>query len=220
MNLLFGEDIDHDIWNWQDAVSKGNYGIQWKQFLPPSIAIGEVANNIFLRNYLEKEFYMSGMVSDFREWLKDHVVTNTIKEDLIALMRKPFLSQKITAYITTFHRAPYDIPENLFFLIRRTYKREESITAIYHELMHFLFHWHYWGQCKAMGLSDQNIHNFKESITVLLNQILVKRDLPLDKGYPMHEKLRKQWISLYEENSNFPIFLEKALVLYKNHTNR
>lgn len=217
MKLLFREDIDRDIWNWQDAISKESYGIQWKQFLPPSITADQVADKVFLKHYLEKEFYASGQVSAFKLWLEDHTDARRIEEDLTALMQGPFLSQNIVVYVTTFHRAPYDVPESSFFLIRRTNKRELSVTAIYHELMHFLFHWHYWGKCEKKGLSEQEIHDFKESLTVLLDPILEKRGLPPDGGYPMHKGLRKQWTLLYEEDSNFPIFIEKALVLYKSH---
>ncbi len=64
-------------------------------------------------------------------------------------------------------------------------------------------------------MSESEIDNFKESITVLLNPILEKRGLPLDGGYPIHEELRKQWAMLYGENPDFPGFLEKAIPLYK-----
>ena len=50
---------------------------------------------------------------------------------------------------------------------------------------------------------------------MLLNPILEKRGLPLDVGYPGHEALRKQWTALYAENSDFPIFLEKAIPIFK-----
>lgn len=52
---------------------------------------------------------------------------------------------------------------------------------------------------------------------VLLNPILAKRGLPLDKGYPIHQEFRKKWTSLYEEYPDFLIFFEKALAIYKNY---
>jgi hypothetical protein len=215
MKLLFSEDIDRDMRNWQDSFNRESYGIQWKEFLPPSMTVEEVLGDNFLRNYLEKEFYKSGQVSDFRKWLEEHVVADQIEEDLIVLMQKPFLSKEIAVQITTFRRSPYNVLGNSFFLTRRTYKREISVGMIYHELMHFLFHWHYWDQCKKAGLSEQEIDNFKESLTILLNPILEKRGLPLDVGYPGHEALRKRWAALYAENSDFPIFLEKAIPIFK-----
>lgn len=217
MQLFFSEDLKRDIWNWQDAIKKESYGMQWRQFLPSSITVEKVADDIFLRNYLENEFYKSGQVNDFKEWLTDHVVADQIEKDLASLMQVQFLFEKITAYITTFRRAPYDVPGNSFFLMRRTYKREISATSIYHELMHFLFHWHYWNQCRDAGLCDQEIHSFKESLTVLLNPTLEKRGLPLDEGYPMHQEFRKKWTSLYEEYPDFPVFFEKALAVCKDY---
>jgi hypothetical protein len=215
MQLIFHKDMDRDVWNWQDSFSRESYGIQWKQFLPPTMTVKEILNDAFLRDYLEKEFYKSGQVADFKKWLEERVAADQIEEDLTALMRQPFLSEKIAVNITTFHRAPYDVPGNSFFLMRRTYKREISVMMIYHELMHFLFHWHYWDQCKNAGLSEREIDNFKESLTVLLNPVLEKRGLPLDSGYPGHEELRKQWTILYKANLDFPVFFEKALILHK-----
>jgi hypothetical protein len=216
MQLLFSEDIDRDMRNWQDSFNKESYGIQWKQFLPPSMTVKEVLDDNFLRDYLEKEFYDSGQVSDFKKWLEENIISSQIEEDLSVLMKKPFLSKEITVNITTFRRSPYNVPGNSFFLTRRTYKREISAGMIYHELMHFLFHWHYWDQCKEAGLSEQEIDDFKESLTVLLNSILEKRGLPLDVGYPGHEALRKQWVVLWGRNPDFPVFLEKAIPLYKD----
>jgi hypothetical protein len=214
MKFIFREDIDRDVANWQRAVEAKTHGIEWKRFLPASISPDEVRDTSFLREYLRREYYASGKVSDFRKWLEDNVPAGEIESDLVALMQRPFLSELTTIYLTTFHRAPYNPEESSFFLFEQS-RRQRSVTTIYHELMHFLFHWHYWDQCRKEGLSDSEIDNFKESITVLLNPILEKRNLPLDGGYPIHQELRKRWAILYEENPNFPAFLEKAIPLYK-----
>jgi hypothetical protein len=214
MQLIFREDIDHDVWNWQRAVSAKSHGVEWKQFLPPSITLEEVQDEKFLRGYLNEEFYISGRVSDFRAWLGKNVNTNQIESDLVALMKKPFLSSAVTVYLTTFHRAPYDYNESLFFLFEQK-SRERSITTIYHELMHFLFHWHYWDKCRNAGLSDKDIDELKEALTVLLEPILKERGLPSDGGYSVHKELREQLAILYEATPDFPNFIEKAIPLYK-----
>jgi hypothetical protein len=214
MKFIFREDIDRDARNWQRAVEAKTHGIEWKRFLPASISLDEVKNAAFLREYLKREYYESGKIFDFREWLKKNVFADQVEEDLVTLMGKPFRFDLVTIYLTTFHRAPYNPEDSSFFLFEQP-RRERSVATIYHELMHFLFHWHYWDQCRKEGLSDSEIDNFKESITVLLNPVLEKRGLPMDGGYPIHEELRKKWTALYRENPDFPMFLERAIPLYK-----
>jgi hypothetical protein len=216
MQFIFKEDIGRDVKNWQRAVEAKSHGIDWKRFLPESISLDEVSDASFLRAYLKKEYYDSGKVSGFRVWLENNVHADEIRDDLMALMQKPFHSDLITVYLTTFHRAPYNPDESSLFLFEQFPRRERSVTTIYHELMHFLFHWYYWDQCRKAGLSESEIDALKESFTVLLNPILAKRNLPLDGGYPIHEAMRERWAILYKETPDFPIFLEKALSTYKD----
>lgn len=214
MQLIFREDIGRDVRNWQKAVSAKSHGVEWKQFLPSSITLEEVQDEKFLREYLSKEFYSPGTVSDFREWLEKNVNANQIEADLIVLMKKPFLSDAVTVYLTTFHRAPYDYNASFFFLFEQR-RRERSVTTIYHELMHFLFHWYYWNQCREAGLSDKDTDELKEALTVLLEPILKERGLPPDGGYSVHKELREQLAKLYEASPDFPVFLEKAIIIYR-----
>jgi hypothetical protein len=82
--------------------------------------------------------------------------------------------------------------------------------------MHFLFHIHYWETCKKAGLSENQIHDIKESFTVLLNPILKRRGLPLDFGYPNHQEFRVSLEKLWNKGENFEIFLKKVLDRYPN----
>jgi len=220
MQILFIEDLDRDVKNWQESLAeKNDYVGDFKaKYLPKDIPLEKTKDEEYLRGYLRERFYKTGKVADFRDWLEANTNIAEMQKDLEELMGKKFIMETMTAYITVLGLGSYHIKENVFYVIYRSPERDrkERISGIYHELMHFLFHWHYWDRCRAAGLSDQDVHNFKESITVLLNPILAKRGLPLDKGYFVHEELRKQWVLFYEENPNFPIFFEKALALYKN----
>lgn len=220
MKLLFIEDLDSDVKNWQASLAtKNDYVGDFKaKYLPKDIPPEKTEDEEYLRGYLRERFYKTGKVADFRDWLEANTNITEMQQDLEELMGGKFLREVITSYITVFGLGRYHVQGNMFYVIYRSaeHDRKERISSIYHELMHFMFHWHYWDQCRAAGLSDQDVHNFKESITVLLNLILAKRGLPLDKGYSVHEELRKQWMRLYEENPAFPIFFEKALALYKN----
>ena len=216
MTLFFRESLERDIWNWRGAVRASSYGVDWKKFLTKEMTAQKVQNKVFLRTYLTKRYYASGKVSAFKQWLERHIDTRRVSSDLERLLGKKFLPKPITVFITTFRRAPYDVEACSYFLTLRETHPELSITATYHELMHFLFHWHYWGQCKKAGLSDSEIHDLKESLTVLLNPILKKRGLPLDFGYPNHRTMRDQWKSLYRKERSFSAFMKKALPWYKD----
>jgi hypothetical protein len=221
MQLIFREDIDRDVENWQASFAmQGNYsyvGDFKSKYLPKDILPEKTEDKEYLYEYLRERFYSNEKVLVFKEWLSVNVNATEIQQDLKKMMERKFLAEEISAYITVFGLGNYYVQGNMFFVIYRSPERDrkQRISDIYHELEHFLFHWHYWDQCKEAGLSEQDIHNFKESLTVLLNPILEGRGLPPDGGYPVHEELRKQWTMLYGENPNFPAFLEKAIPLYK-----
>jgi len=211
---MFRENISRDMWNWREAMSISGYGIDWKQFLPESFSSDAVRDENRLRSYLEQQYYLPGKVSEFKSWMEQHINAEEIAADLETLMGRAFTPGPITVFLTTFHRAPYDVSGRFFYSIIRSYKREVSITSVYHELMHFLFHWHYWETCRSAGLSDTQIHVLKESLTVLLNPILDRRGLPHDNGYPSHQAFRTIWATTWLENRTFVSFLETALRRY------
>ncbi len=221
MQLIFREDIDWDVKNWQASLvmqKNYNYVGDFKgKYFPKDIPLEKADDGEYLHNYLQERFYANGKVAVFKEWLEANANAAEIQRDLETLMKVKFLAETFSIYITVFGLGNYSSQENLFYVIYRSPERDrkERIAAIYHELMHFLFHWHYWNQCKEAGLSEDEIQNLKESLTVLLNPILEKRGLPADSGYPVHEALRKRWMALYEENPDFPRLLERAIVLYK-----
>lgn len=215
MNLVFREDISRDIYNWRTAVSTETYGVDWKMYLPASLSIDQVMNEQFLKVYLDREYYCSGKVAEFRIWLETHADSNQIVADLEALTGKQFIPGPVTCFITTFHCAPYNVDRRLFYSIWRSTKREHAITSIYHEMMHFLFHWFYWDECRKAGLTDAQIHAFKESLTVLLNPTLEIRGLPSDRGYTTHAGLRAKWEAMRAEEEGFDTFFHKALAEYR-----
>mgnify|MGYP001608659401 FL=1 len=212
MEIKFIKSIERDIQNWQNSVAAKSYGVEWKKFLPEDISIEDVRDSGRLKIYLEKNYYQNGEVSEFINWLENTTKPSEIQKDLTVLMDKKFINH-VKIFITTFHRAPYNVRENFFYLIWRDANRKRAITNIYHELMHFLFHIYYWETCRRAGLSETQIHTLKESLTVLLNPTLEKRGLPADNGYPAHQKLRVQLKKLWSGEKNFELFLNKVLQL-------
>jgi len=215
MKLQFIEDIERDIKNWQNSVAAKSYGVDWKKFLPEDISMERLRNKKYLKNYLERKFYRPGKVSKFKKWLGRTVNSLQLQKDLEILMGKKFPPKSVKVFITTFHRAPYDVEKNFFYLILRDSNKKRVITNIYHELMHFLFHWHYWDVCKKVGLSEAQVHNLKESLTVLLNPILEQRGLPLDSGYPSHQRIRAKFKKIWQNRKNFDLLLKQAIKILK-----
>ena len=217
MKLVFTQDIQRDIDNWQASINRKSYGVEWKKFLPAGISEDGVNNESMLKKYLEDNFYRTGKISSFVDWLNKTARVNQIQEDLEKLLGNTFSQNTITAYITTFHRAPYDVQQKFFFLIFRETNRERNITNIYHELMHFLFHEYYWEQCRTVGFNDQQIHVLKESSTILLNPTLEKRGFPKDFGYPNHQELREKMLKDWEKYKNFEKVLDVACEYVKKN---
>lgn len=216
MKLQFIEDIERDIKNWQNSVAVKSYGVDWKKFLPDDISVKKVYNDKYLKNYLGKKFYRLGKIFEFRNWLEHNVNFIRLQKDLEILVGKKFPSKTIKVFITTFHRAPYSFEKSFFYIIWRNSKnREKAITNIYHELMHFLFHWHYWDLCKKAGLSETQIHVLKESLTVLLNPILKQRELPIDFGYPSHQEIRAKIKEMWRNAKNFDLILKQVQKILK-----
>lgn len=202
MNLLIDYNLQKDIQNWQSSIKKYSYNINWNKFLPNDISI-ECANcKICLENYL-KINYPINKISEFINSINKLIDGAQIQKDLENLLNAKFKTINFKIFITTFHRAPYNIEKNYFYLIYRENNVSKAVSGIHHELMHFLFHQNYWSYCKNKGLDDVKIHILKESLTILLNEILEKRGLPLDRGYAAHQELREKIKNYYRSSNDF-----------------
>lgn len=216
MKLHFTEDIEKDIHNWQKNCDTTKLIGNWLSNFQP-LTIEKIKDAEFLENYLNNRFYKTGMIAEFKKWLEQNVNIDEIIDDLENLTNKKFTFELINARITTFPLAGYDIKGDwgsFFYLtfFNSVDRKKTAVEAIYHELLHFIFHVYYWQLCLDKGLSAQETNDLKESVTILLNPILEKRGLPLDKGYPTHEKFRAA-ITGYRD-MNFDSIVEKAMSLF------
>lgn len=217
LNLKIKYDSEKDIQNWQNSLNKESYNVNWNKFLPNNISPECLNDNKYLSKYL-KENYPLNKITNFINSINKLINPKKIQNDLENLLNTQFKIANFKIFITTFHRAPYNIDKNYFYLIYKENNINKAISGIYHELMHFLFHQNYWDYCKKKGLNDIKIHLLKESFTVLINEILIKRELPLDKGYASHQELREK-IKNYHKNSNSFKELLRKIVNELNKTN-
>lgn len=213
MEFKFIEDIDKDAKNWHSSLDAKNYGMDWGKFLPKDIPAEKARDLEYLKNYLDIKYYKTGKISEFKIWMEQNIHPAEIQKDLELLMDRKFGDKVISVFVTVFGRGMYNVPENYFYINFCHSNPEKTISRFYHELMHFLFHIYYWDECKKAGLSEQQTHDLKESLTVLLNPILEKRGYPLDVGYPSHQELRAKLQKLWEGEKSFEPFLKKVLEL-------
>ncbi len=214
MQLNFIKNLQLDIKNWQKAIMTQSYNVDWKKYIPSDVSIECVKNNECFINYLQNKYYNSGEIDLYVEKLKNKVNALEIQSDLEFLMNRKFADNtRINIFITTFNRLPYDIEGNFFYLYYYSINDglKKLTVNIYHELMHFLFHWNYWQKCQSAGLKENQIHEIKEALTVLLNPILEKRNLPLDKGYKIHTDLREKIMKFWQQKNDFEFVLEKII---------
>ena len=216
MKLEFFQNLKIDVQNWQDTFTAKSYGVNWRSCMPKDMSSHCIQDIECLTNYLQNTYYNSGKITSFVKILKNKINTLEIKNDLEFLMGVRFPDLTIRVFITTLRRAPYSVQNNFFYLSYHQKQNdwEKALSSIYHELMHFLFHWHYWDKCRSYGLDDKQIHILKESLTILLNPILEKKKLSLDKGYQDHQLLRKKILKLWQEKQDFNFVLKKIIQGY------
>lgn len=137
-------------------------------------------------------------------------INNEFFERLEKITKKSLSFNKITAYLTTQARCPYD-PEEPSFMVSMFASIPHALKTCAHELMHIHFHKFYWKNIEEK-IGKEKTADLKEALTVLLN--LEFRDLWIlkDKGKDNEEqqKLRtfieKQW----KKEPDFHILLDKC----------
>lgn len=116
-----------------------------------------------------------------------------------------------SAYITNTGSCPYDASQN-WFMVTMMDKKVDVIVA--HEIMHIEFHHAYtYGAIrnKNKNITMKQYGDFKESLTVLLNEEMSDILSNPDKGYPEHQDLREQISKLWRENKDFNYILKNVI---------
>ena len=148
------------------------------------------------------------------EWYK--VEEEYIKR-LEKIIKKPFLAKKVICYATILPRCNYwyGLPYP-WFKLSILYPKSKWNQVCMHEMMHFMFHWHYWDYCLKF-LDEKLVWHLKEAITFLLNEEFSDLINEKDMGYPSHQNLRKDLIAVWRKNKDFQKFLDKSLPIVKKY---
>lgn len=215
MKLIFQESINSDIWNWQEVLkNKKRFGMDWLKKFPTDITKKDAKDKKKLKAYLDKKYYRNEGVRLYCEWLQAVMKPEVFDEVVYEVTGKHIPFKIITITPTTYQRCPYDPDKGGFFINYSASPKWIYRTGI-HECMHFIIHKYYWKQMIDVGLNNEQVHDIKEALTVLLNPIFIEKwDLPED-GYPNHQNLRKDIDRLSKKTKNFDEIITKTTSLYK-----
>ena len=149
----------------------------------------------------------------YAEWLQALIKPKRIDNLLYEITGKRVANKIINVIITTNGRCPYDADGSAFYIHYGAQPKWIYQTAA-HECMHFIVHKYYWKQFRDAGLSDQQAHDIKESLTVLLNPAFEAKWAGPEKGYPVHQNLRKDIEKIAKTTWDFDEIMTKTIKLF------
>ena len=223
--VIFKFDKEKDLENiWETANAKDSYGQSWKDRVTPNIikmCKGKKYNDCKVELKKTMSYIHNNPVTDItanlfsKGWEK---IEKEYFERLQKMMKSPFYSKKVRAYLTTAGRCPYNpnsVPPSFYVTFFAGIPNILEIAG--HELMHLHFHHSkYWKICEK-EFGNKKTHDLKEALTVLLN--LEFRDLWIleDRGYPNHIELRKFISQQWKKEKNFDKLIDKSIKWIKKN---
>lgn len=215
MDFKFKQSLGQDIWNWQEVATKqGTYGQNWRKDWPKDLALKDARDKKKIKAYLQNKYYREKAVKKYSEWLQVAIRPEVINDILLRITGKEVPFKNVKVFITTARRCPYDPVKGTFFV-----HYGASKSWIYkistHECMHLIIHRYYWKKIIGSGLSEQQAHDIKEALTVLINPIFIKNWNLSEKGYPNHQSLRKDIEKIASKSDNFDLIIENTIKLFK-----
>jgi len=129
---------------------------------------------------------------------------------------KSFKTRKITGYLTSISKCPYN-PGESWFMVSLFNSIPGCMLTTAHELIHIHLHDYFFDDIK-IDVGEEKAHDIKEAVTtVLLNSEFKDLLLVEDKGYEKHDKLRKFIKLEWEDNHDFSLLLDKCVELLRNN---
>ncbi|MFH1376055.1 MAG: hypothetical protein ABIH25_00295 [Candidatus Woesearchaeota archaeon] len=165
------------------------------------------------KDYESLTFDLDGFLRNAKkEWSK---VEEEYLKKLEKIMQKPFLANKVICYSTILPRCNYwyKLPCP-WFKLSILYPKKKWNQVCMHEIMHFMFHWHYWDSCRK-HLNEEKTWHLKEALTFILNEEFSDLLKEKDIGYPPHQELRKKLLKIWKKDKDFKSFLDKSIKVMK-----
>jgi len=132
-------------------------------------------------------------------------------ERLEKITGKPIFIKEFKCYLTTGFMCPYN-PEDNSFMVSMWHGLPWNMTIICHEIFHLQF-LHYYGKYCRKFISKKELDDLKEALTFILNTDFNDLLLSQDKGYPAHQKLRKELEKIWKKEKTLRNFLKERLKL-------
>lgn len=211
-------DIQKDAWNWFNGCNSVGYGVDWRK---------RVSEDIYskIHGKSRKEAYDFIMPFLKKKYVDDKKEINNARNDrkkefdqkfqeacekLAKVMGKPIYRDDFTFYLTTFPRGPYNYYKGTIW---EYIGWPDPIGGFLHELCHFQFI-HYWQKnpnSPVSKLETGQFENFKESLTMILDEDFYPLMNKPDQGYDMHQEFRKELSEFWKTNKNFDELVEFGL---------
>ncbi len=118
-------------------------------------------------------------------------------------------TENLSGFFSTRYGSGYNSEKNWFAVSVHQGTFQNTKVAM-HEIMHIFFHKNWWKFCEEQGLSEKNIWDVKESVTVLLNLWFKNQLIDLDFGYEEHTELRHNIKKWFLESRDFKDTLIQA----------
>lgn len=226
--INFHYNFKKDAWGWILIAKdkKDTWGLDWKNqvdFIPDDL----------LRQIIKKDresaehLVYKHLVNHPKKQIRRLIIREKLKSSenswreiesqffrrLEKVMEKPIFMKNFKCYLTTGFMCPYNEKEK-WFMISLWHSIPMSITIICHEILHLQFLYYYEKYCKKF-LSEKQKEDLKEALTFILNTDFNNLILVDDRGYPSHQKLRKELEEIWHKRKNFQEFLDKAIKITK-----
>jgi len=216
--VIFKFDKEKDLWNiWDTCNFESKWSDDFTRGISPELILlckGKKFKDVKDKlKKCRKKMYSSKLIpiitKVFNECWKN--VNNEFFERLEKIMKKPFCCNKVTAYLTSVRRCPYNYKkEDAYFFVQLFNGIPNAMKTSGHEIMHIQFHNAYWPQIEKQ-IGKEKTADLKEALTVLLNLEFKDLWLVKDEGYSSHQKLREFIEKEWKKEPDFDILLEKCV---------
>jgi hypothetical protein len=223
MKLNFKYDIDKDLSNYDNNFLNHKYPSYGREKLNIGSLVPVINRTDFGKDDFDKlgfikenlESFYKKNKSYFDDQLKFVESEWQKRGDEYQKRLEKYFNVKIdfdaTCYLTTLGIAPYNVDQKYFYSIM-TWSPARQITSIAHEYMHLVFRSNFDKYLTEKGMTQQDILEINEALTVLINfEFFDLFIVPDQNNKPTAQDLRVKTMELWEEQKPFKEILEAVI---------